>query len=103
MQIRDRSDLDACMYLSSFLFSENLLMSAAEIVIDFIERGRTDYLIPDAPFTNSRVGGYWKRACQDKSFSFFINDPFIREATLFIKDLAKSECVKRSETLPCGI
>ena len=89
MQIRDRSDLDACMYLSSFLFSENLLMSAAEISIDFIERGRPDYLIPDAPFTNSRLGDYWKKACRDKSFLFFRNDPFIREATLLIKDLAK--------------
>ena len=89
LQIRDRRDLDACMYLSSFLFSENLLKSAAEITIDYIEKGRPDYLILDSPFTNSRFGDYWKRACQDKSFSFFIDGPFITEATLFVKELAK--------------
>lgn len=89
MQIQDRRDLDACMYLSSFLFSEDLLKSAAEITIDFIEKGRPDYLTLYLPFTNSRLGAYWKRACQDKSFSFFIDDPLIKEATLFTKDVAK--------------
>jgi len=89
LQIRDRRDLDACMYLSSFLFSGNLLKSAAEITIDYIEKGRPDYFILDSPFTNSRLGDYWKRASQDKSFSFFIDDPFITEVTLFVKELAK--------------
>jgi len=45
LQIQDRKDLDACMYLSSYLFSENLLKSAAEITIDYIEKGRPNYCV----------------------------------------------------------
>lgn len=89
LQIRDRGDIDACLYLSSYLFSEGLLKSAAEITIDFIEKGRPGYLILDSPFTNSRIGAYWKRACQDKSFSFFIDDPFFKNATLLVKKIVK--------------
>lgn len=89
LQIKDRKDLDACLYLSSWLVSENLLKSAAELTIDYIEKGRPHYLVLDTPFTNSHIGGYWKRACQDKSFSFFADERFILGTTQFVKKLAK--------------
>lgn len=89
LQIRDRRELDASLYLASCLFSHDLLKSAAEITIDFIEKGRPRYLILDPPFTNSRLADYWRKACKDKSYWFFSDGPFINEATQFVKDVAR--------------
>lgn len=88
MQIREREELDACMYLASCLFSENLLMSAAEIMLDYIEQGMPSYQRIE-PFTKSEIGKYWKRACKDKSFCFFMDSEGFKNATTLLKSLSR--------------
>ncbi len=89
LQIRDDDDLDACMYLSSFLFSENLLKSAAEIIIDYIQQSEPDHLVLQSPFTSSAIGSYWSRSCHDKGFRFRIDAPIFKDVTNLIRDLSK--------------
>lgn len=89
LQINDKKDLDACLYLASFLFNNRLLKSAAEIFIEYTEKGCPSYLLLDSPFTNATIGEYWSRACADKSYSFYINDPNFIEITSHLKKIAK--------------
>ncbi len=89
LQIGNKKDLDACLFLSSYLFHDRLLKSAAEIGIDYLEKGMPEHQILDSPFTNSMFGDSWHRACKDKSYSFYLNDgPFI-EATTKLKQISK--------------
>ncbi|KAF0144425.1 MAG: Uncharacterized protein FD156_1852 [Nitrospirae bacterium] len=89
LQIVERRDLDACLFLGSYLFHDRLLKSAAEIGIDYIERGMPDYLVLDSPFTDSTLGLSWQRACKDKSYSFFVDDKAFTEVTSELKRISR--------------
>lgn len=88
-QIQNHNDMDACMYLASYLFSENLLKSAAEIIIDYVEQGEPEYLIIESPFTTSLIGDHWKRSCSDKGYTFHFEGEGFKYATKFVKNIAR--------------
>ncbi|NVN97618.1 hypothetical protein HXX01_05360, partial [Candidatus Nomurabacteria bacterium] len=88
-QIRNYKDMDACMYLASYLFSENLLKSAAEIIIDYIKQGEPDYLLLESPFTNSSIGEHWKKSCHDKSYTFHLEGDGFTNGTKLVKDISR--------------
>jgi hypothetical protein len=89
LQITDRSHLDTCLFLSSYLFNDHLLKSAAEIIIEYIDKGKPSYQVLESPFTNSEIGNHWKKACKDKSYSFFIESPGFEKFTSFLKTVSK--------------
>lgn len=89
LQIQEKKDLDACLFLGSYLFHDRLLKSAAEIGIEYLEKGMPEYMILDSPFTNSTLGHNWQRACKDKSYSFYLDDSPFTEATKEIKRITR--------------
>lgn len=88
-QIQNYKDMDACMYLASYLFSENLLKSPAEIIIDYIEQGEPEFLILESPFTMSSIGDHWRKSCNDKGYTFNFEGEGFKFATKFVKDIAR--------------
>lgn len=88
-QIQTFKDVDACMYLASYLFSENILKSSAELIIDYIDQGEPEYQILESPFTKSSIGDHWKRSCNDKSYTFHFESEGFKYATRFVKDIAR--------------
>lgn len=97
-QIPDRKDLDACLFLSSFLFHDKLLKSAAELSIDYIEAGMPHYQVVNSVFTNSVVGEHWNKSCNDRShrfmfegFGFTTITENIKKSSRYIRYLADEE------------
>lgn len=86
--MKRRQDLDICLFLSSYLFDENLLKSGAEIILDYIEQGCPSYQELE-PFTKSKIGPLWTRACKDRSFYFYIEDPNFFNMTSHLKKISK--------------
>lgn len=89
LQIQNRNDLDACLFLGSYLFHDRLLKSAAEIGIEYLEKGMPEHMVLDSPFTNSSLGHYWQRACNDKSFSFYLEQSTFTDATKELKNISR--------------
>lgn len=88
-QIQNYKDMDASMYLASYLFSQNLLKSAAEIIIDYIEQGEPECLIIESSFTKSSIGDHWKKSCNDKGYTFHFEGECFKYSTKFVKDIAR--------------
>jgi hypothetical protein len=87
MLIKDFKDYDAALYMISTLFNKVLLKSAAEVVIDYINgvSFSNSYCLE----TNSSIRKAWKRACDDKSFSFNIIGSNLVNITEEVKKCSK--------------